>query len=314
LQQAGGDILELAGEHPDAVPAALMDWGFEALHFVRLAEAFGPHSLFDGQRVEGGLRLTLRNVVPAPFLKERFAALHSATLFSATLQPPDYHREMLGLPDSTAWLDVASPFAAEQLTVQVARRISTRWQHRERSVAPIATLIAAQYAERPGNYLAFFSSFDYLDAAVGALAEQAPQLPLWVQRRGMSEAEQAAFLARFAPGGRGVGFAVLGGAFAEGVDLPGDRLIGAFIATLGLPQVNPVNEQFRQRIEALHPGRGFDFVYLYPGLQKVVQAAGRVIRSESDRGVLHLMDDRFARADVKELLPRWWQVPGHTSL
>jgi Rad3-related DNA helicase len=111
-----------------------------------------------------------------------------------------------------------------------------------------------------------------------------------------------------------VGFAVLGGAFAEGVDLPGDRLIGAFIATLGLPQVNPVNEQFRQRIEALHPGRGFDFVYLYPGLQKVVQAAGRVIRSESDRGVLHLMDDRFARADVKELLPRWWQVPGHTSL
>lgn len=308
LQQASGDILELAGEQPEGVPPALMDWGFEALHFTRLAEAFGEHSLFDGQRDGGGLRLTLRNVVPAPFLKARFAALHSATLFSATLQPPDYHREMLGLPDNSAWLAVASPFAAEQLRVRVARRISTRWQHRQRSVAPIAQLIAAQFSERPGNYLAFFSSFDYLEAALAALTEVAPQLPLWAQRRGMSEAEQAAFLARFAPGGQGVGFAVLGGAFAEGVDLPGDRLIGAFIATLGLPQVNPVNEQFRLRIEALHPGRGFDFVYLYPGLQKVVQAAGRVIRSESDRGVLHLMDDRFARPDVQDLLPQWWHL------
>lgn len=310
LQQATSAVLDLAAEQPDAVPPALMDFCFDALHFVRLAEAFGPHSLFDTTRAGAGLRLALRNVVPAPFLKERFAALHTATLFSATLQPPEYHREMLGLPEDTAWLDVGSPFAAEQLQVEVARRISTRWQHRAQSIAPIVQRIAAQFEARPGNYLAFFSSFDYLEAAAAALAASHPQLPLWAQRRGMSEAEQADFLARFAPGGAGIGFAVLGGAFAEGVDLPGDRLIGAFIATLGLPQVNAVNEQFRRRIDRLHPGRGFDYVYLYPGLQKVVQAAGRVIRSEHDRGVVHLMDDRYGRPDVQRLLPGWWSVPG----
>jgi DNA excision repair protein ERCC-2 len=95
----------------------------------------------------------------------------------------------------------------------------------------------------------------------------------------------------------GVGFAVLGGAFGEGIDLPGARLIGAFVATLGLPQMNPVNEQLRERMQAMF-GAGYDYTYLYPGLQKVVQAAGRVIRTEQDRGVVWLIDDRFARPEV----------------
>ena len=122
----------------------------------------------------------------------------------------------------------------------------------------------------------------------------------------MPEAAREAFLARFTPGGQGIGFAVLGGAFAEGIDLPGERLIGAFIATLGLPQFNPVNEQIKARMEAIFAGRGYDYTYLYPGLQKVVQAAGRVIRTPADEGVLVLMDDRFARAEVRALLPDWW--------
>src|SRR5690606_27815036 len=111
------------------------------------------------------------------------------------------------------------------------------------------------------------------------------------------------------PGGRGIGFAVLGGVFGEGVGLPGDRLIGAFIATLGLPQINPVNEQMKQRMQAMF-GRGYDYTYLFPGLQKVVQAAGRVIRTPSDRGTLYLLDDRFAQPEVRRLLPSWWQVEG----
>lgn len=100
---------------------------------------------------------------------------------------------------------------------------------------------------------------------------------------------------------------MLGGAFAEGIDLPGRRLIGAFLSTLGLPQVNPVNEQVRERMDRLF-GEGYDYTYLYPGLQKVVQAAGRVIRTPGDEGVVHLIDDRFARAQVRRLLPAWWHV------
>jgi DNA excision repair protein ERCC-2 len=125
----------------------------------------------------------------------------------------------------------------------------------------------------------------------------------------MDETARDAFLARFMPGSQGIGFAVLGGAFAEGIDLPGERLIGAFIATLGLPQLNPVNEQIRARM-GTHFGaaRSYDYTYLYPGLQKVVQAAGRVIRTGSDRGVVVLIDDRFTRPAVRSLLPGWWRV------
>jgi Rad3-related DNA helicase len=121
----------------------------------------------------------------------------------------------------------------------------------------------------------------------------------------MTEPDREAFISRFTEDSQGIGFAVLGGAFGEGIDLPGHRLIGAFIATLGLPQVNPVNEQMRARLQARF-GRGYDYAYLYPGLQKVVQAAGRVIRSETDHGTVWLMDDRFGKAEVKRLLPAWW--------
>ena len=142
--------------------------------------------------------------------------------------------------------------------------------------------------------------------SLARLRETQPQLPVWSQTRGMAESDRDAFVARFVDGGRGIGFAVLGGAFGEGIDLPGERLVGAFIATLGLPQVNPENERMRERLQQL-TGHGYDDTYLFPGLMKVVQAAGRVIRSEQDRGVVWLMDDRYARAEVRRLLPPWWR-------
>ena len=123
----------------------------------------------------------------------------------------------------------------------------------------------------------------------------------------MIESEREAFLARFLVGGRGVGFAVLGGSFAEGIDLVGTRLIGAFIATLGLPQFNSVNEELRRRLAAKFSS-GYDYTYPFPGIRKVVQAAGRVIRTISDSGTVHLIDDRFARPEVRRLLPNWWAI------
>ena len=179
--------------------------------------------------------------------------------------------------------------------------------HRARSLAPIAQIIATQYAAAPGNYIAFLSSFEYLEQAVGEFSARHPNVPTWHQGRRMGESEREAFLARFLVGGRGVGFAVLGGSFAEGIDLVGTRLIGAFIATLGLPQFNPVNEELRRRLAGKF-GSGYDYTYLFPGIRKVVQAAGRVIRTASDNGTVHLIDDRFARPEVLRLLPNWWSI------
>ncbi|MFL6709423.1 MAG: ATP-dependent DNA helicase [Massilia sp.] len=312
LQTAASEITEHLAEEPLALDPALQRFYFDALNFSRLAESFGSHSLFDVAR-EGagpgsaGSTICIRNIVPAPFLKPRFGYAHASALFSATLSPWHYYSDALGMPADTAFIDVESPFTSGQLQVRVVDAISTRFQHRARSVRPIADLIARQYAEMPGNYLAFFSSFDYLDQVAQEFAVRNPGVPLWRQERRMDEAGRAAFLARFAVDGSGIGFAVLGGAFGEGIDLPGERLIGAFIATLGLPQMNPVNEQMRQRMQSTF-GAGYDYTYLYPGLQKVVQAAGRVIRTTEDRGVVYLIDDRFAQPEVKALLPRWWAL------
>ncbi|MEX5625903.1 ATP-dependent DNA helicase [Pseudomonas marginalis] len=299
-------------DHPEALSGDLQAFYFEALQFTKVAELFNEHFIFDiSKRQLGGKRssstLCLRNVVPAEFIRPRLTAARSSVLFSATLSPRHYYADLLGLPADTAWVDVESPFKAEQLHVRIVDDISTRFVHRQASLAPIVELIARQFARQPGNYLAFFSSFDYLQQVAQLLAETHPQIPLWQQSRGMAEAERQGFLDQFTEHSQGVGFAVLGGAFGEGIDLPGTRLIGAFIATLGLPQLNPVNEQIKLRMAAIF-GAGYDYTYLYPGIQKVVQAAGRVIRSQHDRGVVMLMDDRFGEARVRQLLPGWWTV------
>ena len=305
-------ITDEMNAQPQGIDRELLDFYFQALQFTRVAELFDEHYLFDvtrrdppGKRAQA--QLCLRNVVPAPLLAPRLGAARSAILFSATLSPRNYYADLLGLPKDCAWIDVQSPFSASQLEVRIVDSISTRFNHRQASLGPIAELIAQQYLQQPGNYLAFFSSFDYLQQVQGLLAERYPQIDLWAQARRMDESARRDFLGRFTEISRGVGFAVLGGAFGEGIDLPGARLIGAFIATLGLAQLNPVNEQIKGRMNALF-GSGYDYTYLYPGLCKVVQAAGRVIRGQDDRGVVVLIDDRFAEGRVKALFPRWWEV------
>jgi len=308
LQGVASAITEHLGEHPEQASLALQELLFEALAFTRLAASFDDHSLCDMIRHgRGRAVLGLRNLVPADFLAPRFAAAQSAVLFSATLSPPRYHRDLLGLPASTVWQEIASPFATGQLEVRIRADISTRLRDREASLAPIVAELADQYRHRPGHYLAFFSSFAYLEAALARLQVAHPEIPVRVQTRGMREGARDAFLAGFTPGGQGIGFAVLGGAFAEGIDLPGDRLVGAFIATLGLPPSDDFNEALKGRLAARF-GLGDDYAYRIPGLIKVVQAAGRVIRGPDDEGTVVLMDDRFARDEVKARLPGWWGV------
>jgi len=276
LQDATSVITEHLAAYPAGVDSGLLQFYFDALQFTRLLDTFGTHSIFDITRESEGTgagrrtmssTLCIRNVVPASFLKPRFAAARSTVLFSATLTPWNFYADMLGLPDDTAWLDVPAPFSAEQLSVRIVSHVSTRYQHRTRSLAPIGRIIARQYAAAPGNYIAFLSSFEYLEQAADAFSLMHPDVPTWHQGPRMGESEREAFLGRFLIDGRGVGFAVLGGSFAEGIDLVGTRLVGAFIATLGLPQFNPVNKELRRRLAAKF-GAGYDYTYLFPGIRK----------------------------------------------
>jgi len=317
LQEVTGTLSEHFADAPAQMNPVLLELYFDALAFERAIESFAPHSLLD-LTLDGGAHaanvrsridstIGIRNVVPAAFLGPRFESAHCAVLFSATLSPWQFHVDTLGLPASTAWVDIRSPFDPQQLRVRIVDEVSTRYRDRSRSIAPIASLISLEYERRPGNYLVFLSSFDYLDSVVEHFASRHPDIPCWPQTRQMSETQREDYLQRFTPEGHGVGFAVLGGVFAEGIDLVGTRLVGVFIATLGLPQVNDVNEEMRRRLDTLF-GRGYDYAYLYPGLRKVVQAAGRLIRAETDRGRIFLIDDRYARPGIRRLLPAWWRI------
>lgn len=302
-----GDFM---AQNPQA-GTALQPWLFEALHFLRVADRFGAHSVFErspgvaARRGRPRPRLALRCLLPADLLRPRWAGAHAATMFSATLAPMAHAQRLLGLDERTARIDVPSPFSTTQLSVRIAHGLSTRWADRARTLPRLVDELVAQVRATPGKHLAFFSSFDYLDQALAAFQAAAPEVPVWAQSRSMDEAARAAFLARFTPGGAGLGFAVLGGVFAEGIDLPGERLVGVSVATLGLPPPDALTEALRERLERLG-GDGWRDAYLVPGLHKVVQAAGRLIRTPQDRGALLLLDRRFADPEVRALLPAWW--------
>lgn len=283
---------------------------FAALNYQRITEIFDEDFCVDVQATANNIDLlTLRNLIPARQLAARLAFAHCACFFSATLHPAYFYQQLLGLPEDTVHIEVPSPFAAEQLSVHIATQLSTRFKDRAAAIEPLCNLVRTQLAAAPGNALLFFPSYDFLQQAEMRLRESLAgmDIELIVQSRRMSEADRDFFIARFNQQHNLLGLAVLGGAFSEGIDLAGDALKGAFIATLGLPQVNPVNEHLRKVMQEKF-GQGYDFTYTYPGLQKVVQAAGRVIRKKTDSGYLWLLDQRFAQPQVKSLLPDWWDI------
>ncbi|MDH2435003.1 ATP-dependent DNA helicase [Pokkaliibacter sp. MBI-7] len=298
-------IIDYLTDHP--ADAVLQELLFECIGYQRLAETYGDHSVAGLSQQQKGKAVTgIHNLIPADFLAPRFLTSHATVLFSATLAPAAYYRDLLGLPDNSLWLDTDSPFRAEQLQVRLVNRISTRYKDRQQSIRPMVARILQQYRQAPGNYLVYLSSFAYLNAVYDALKKEAGEIHLNRQQPSMSDSERQAFIDSFQEGQQQIGFAVLGGVFAEGIDLPGQRLIGVFVATLGLPPYDHYHELLQQRMQQRFE-RGYDYTYLYPGMQKVIQAAGRVIRTTEDTGVVELIDDRFVRAEVRQLLPGWWQ-------
>lgn len=260
------------------------------------------------RRTDAGV-LRLVDHLPAKRLQGVWGVYASWVVFSATLPPVDGFVDLLGVSPDCLRLEVPSPFKADQLRVSVWP-ISTRYADRPATIGRIVRGLLDQMARWPGNYLAFWSSFDYLALAQAELHRQAPGWPLWVQRPAMSEGDRQAFVARFVPGGQGLGMAVLGGVFGEGVDLPGDRLVGAFVVSVGHPKMDDRLDAIVQlRANKLGPEKAREYTLVQPGMQKVVQAAGRVIRTLEDRGAVTLVDHRFGQRRYRERLPKWWWGP-----
>lgn len=303
------ELLQQQPEHP-MQQTQVQDFFFEALNYQLILELVDYDYCADMQNIGSKDEIiTLRNLIPARLLAQRLAVAHSACFFSATLQPAHFYHTLLGLPDDAVHIQVESPFRAEQLQVHIAQGLSTRYKDRQQSVQPICDLVEKQLQAQPGNALIFFSSYEFLQQVKQQLEPQLAHLDvqLLTQSRSMSESDRQLFLQQFSQQRNLLGLAVLGGSFSEGVDLAGDDLTGVFIATLGLPQVNPVNEYMRQFFQKEFQ-QGYNFTYLYPGLQKVIQAAGRVIRTRKDMGYLWLLDERFGQREIQALLPNWWKL------
>ncbi len=245
-------------------------------------------------------------VDPSENISRRLLMGDSAVFFSATLSPVEYYKTLLGGDKRSAAETLESPFEAENLLVAVMDKISTRYLQREDTVREIVNVILTAYQSRQGNYLVFCPSFAYMERIAAAFHTVSPEIPMRVQRRDMSRAERAAFLDGFTEESKTVAFSVMGGIYSEGIDLVGDRLIGTVVVGVGMPRPDPERETVRAYFEDTAEC-GMEFAYIYPGMNRVLQAAGRVIRSEEDRGVVILIDDRFADPNYRRLFPQHWR-------
>lgn len=232
-----------------------------------------------------------------------------SVFFSATLSPLEDMKKLLGGTEEDACFALPSPFPPENLNVYI-RPLSTRYQDRGNTAVAVARLIEEMVASKTGHYLVFFSSYAYLRMVQEKLRKEC--LPsLWIQTPQMTEDDREAFFRTFSAGSEAhLGLCVLGGLFSEGIDLPGERLIGAMVVGVGLATPSPKQSAIRDHYEKLF-GDGFHYACRIPGLQKVLQAGGRIIRSESDQGVLVLVDDRYLQPAYRRLLPPHWHL--HTG-
>lgn len=281
--------------------ALLSDAFSDALSYVQCAARVDETYAILLSRSGKDARVRLLCLDPAPYLREATAKLRGVVYFSATLSPLPQLRALLGGEEEDAMLSLPSPFPPERLRV-VRMPIDTRYAVRERTAPQVARAIAALVKGHPGNYLALFPSYTYMNLVKSCFEGLSTGVPLITQESGMDEAARDAFIARFEPGQRLVGFCVMGGVFAEGIDLPGERLSGVAVVGVGLPQICAERDTLRAYFDGA--GRdGFGLAYRIPGMTKVLQSVGRVIRTERDLGAALLIDTRFFDASYEGLLP-----------
>jgi len=299
---------ELAGGAPGAAEERLLDAYFAALAFVRIGKLYDERYVTYGEIGKGDVRVKMFCLDPSANLARMGKGFRSHVFFSATLSPLTYYMDTLGAGEEDYSVTLGSPFSKEQWDTAIVR-LSTRYADRERTKERLVSALLEFAGKRRGNSLVFFPSYEYMNSIYETFAGRVPEgCRTMVQTSDMAEEERDRFLAAFEAGGEGslVGFAVLGGIFSEGVDLVGDRLVGVAVVGVGMPQIGLERDLIKAHFD--REGRdGFDYAYVYPGINKVLQAGGRLIRGEDDRGALALIDDRYGQPKYYRLLPEEWR-------
>jgi DNA excision repair protein ERCC-2 len=280
---------------------------FEALGFMTISEFYDERYVTLVESHKNEVTLKLFCLDPSYLLGEALKRGKSAIMFSATLSPLAYFRDMLGGGAGDRMLSLASPFDSQHLCVMTAGNVSTKYKDREHSRLVITWLIGSFVSSKRGNYIIYFPSYQYMNDVFEEFTNAFPHITAVKQGSTMSEEQREEFLDSFDenPAETYVAFCVLGGIFSEGIDLKGSRLIGAAIVSVGLPQLSIERNIIRDYFDNKN-GMGYEYAYMYPGMNKVLQAAGRVIRSESDIGVALLIDERYCHKNYLKLFPQHW--------
>lgn len=302
------EFLQKANEFPGKKD--VMDFYFELRNFLNIYDLVDEHYvMYSELEADGRFMLKLFCVDPSLNIQKRLDKGKSAVFFSATFLPVNYYKSLLSTKKDNYAIYADSTFDSKKRLLAMATDVSTRYTRRSRSeYERIAGYINAVVTQKTGNYMVFFPSYKMMNDVADIYCEKyADETELMLQKNNMSEAEREKFLDRFSEESDRtlVAFGIMGGIFGEGIDLKNDRLIGAIVVGTGLPQISNERTILKDYYDAEN-GCGFDYAFRYPGINKVLQAAGRVIRTTEDTGVILLLDERFWQREYDLLYPREW--------
>lgn len=284
----------------------LLEFYLEVNRFSKILEFYNDHFICYYEIHDDDLILHVSCLDASSFLYSSLRRLRGSVLFSATLSPIEYYVDMLGGKKEDAQLILPSPFPVDNLKIIIAPKVSIRYKNRDASYQQVADYIKAFVKNKVGNYFIFLPSYEYLTNLMPYIDME--DVDVYEQDRGMSDEDKEAFLTNFKPHPERttLGFVIVGGAFGEGIDLVSDRLIGAVIVGIGMPKINFVSDQIMKYYDSKEQS-GYNYAYLNPGMNKVMQALGRVIRSETDRGAVLLIDERYLTNDYRDLFKSEWR-------
>jgi DNA excision repair protein ERCC-2 len=303
IQHAEMELLK--GDADNSV--LLLETYFTSQNWIRISKLFDERYILYAEIQKNEVMIKQFCLDPSFLIRQAGENFKARVYFSATLSPISYFKEMLGGEAENYVTFIPSPFSSEQTEVWI-QPLSTRYKDREVSINPIVKTLYNTVKNKPGNYLIFFPSYQYLNSVLDEWHVQNDNIPTIVQGTGMGDDDRKVFLESFKSGNDEplVGFAVLGGIFSEGIDLKGDRLNGVIVVGVGLPQIGFERDLIKQHFSASGKN-GYDYAYVFPGMNKVLQAGGRLIRSENDTGTIILIDDRYLTAKYQGLLPAEWR-------
>ena len=284
----------------------LMDLYFDVYSFLSISDFYDKNYTTIYTKTFNGMNIKIYCVNPQKVIEEKMKKAKSNIIFSATLIPMDYFMKMYSYDEEDFIINLKSPFDVKNRLLMIGDNVATTYNKRFETSEDIASYIANCVQAKKGNYMVFFPSYKYMELVFDEMKENYPNINISIQESNMSEEEKEEFLSMFDEDNKEthVGFCVLGGHFSEGIDLTNDKLIGVIIVGVGMPQIGIERDIIKDHMK--DSNKGFDYAYVYPGMIKVLQAAGRCIRTDDDKGVILLLDKRYSQRIYQSLFPYEW--------